>query len=58
MELILEWIVAIHYNAFVTVRDFVIAQVAIIVGLAGFLWMAKVLYEEKERYTRPRRRSL
>lgn len=58
MELMLEWIVAIHYNAFVTVRDFVIAQAGIMVALAGFLWMAKVLYEEKEKYTRPRRRSL
>lgn len=58
LDLIFEWIVAIHYNAYVTVRDFVVSQAAILVALAGFLWMAKVIYEDKERYARPKRRLL
>lgn len=58
MDLILEWIVAIHFNAYVTIRDFVLSQAAILVALLGWFWMAKMLYDEKERYNRPKRRVL
>lgn len=58
MDLIVEWIVAIHYNAFVTIADFLMAQAAILVGIVGWLWMAKMIYVEKERFERPKRRNI
>lgn len=56
MDLLFSWIVAIHYNAFITIRDFLISQLAIIIGAIGWIWMAKFIYEDKERLARPKRR--
>lgn len=58
MGLIMDWIVAIHYNAYVTIRDFVVAQFAIVLGVMGWLWMAKMIYQDKERLNRPKRRFI
>lgn len=58
MNLILEWIVAIHYNAYITLWEFVRMQIPILVAIIAWLWQAKMIYEEKERLARPRRRPL